>query len=96
MFIYFLIAYIAVCAAFSLLAFAAYGLDKRRARKDKPRISEARLQLLALCGGWPGAWAGQRYFRHKTQKFTFLLVFWMIVVLHVAVVATVSALLLRN
>ena len=68
----------------SLAAFVAYGWDKRQARRDGRRISEQRLQLLSLLGGWPGALLAQRTFRHKTQKLSFRLVFWLIVMLHLA------------
>ena len=39
--------------------------------------------MLALLGGWPGAFLAQRYFRHKTQKVSFQIVSWLIVALHV-------------
>ena len=35
----------------NLFAIALYGIDKRRAIKDKWRISEATLLLVALIGG---------------------------------------------
>ena len=71
-----------IVGALSAVTFIAYGIDKRAARKNKRRISEAHLQLLAALGGWPGAWVGQRVFRHKTQKFSFRVVFWLIVASH--------------
>ncbi len=73
-----------VYAVLSLLAFGFYGFDKRRARLGGRRIPEKWLHGLELCGGWPGAWIGQRVFRHKTQKTSFRIVFWLIVVLHVS------------
>ena len=48
------------------------------------------LHLLALLGGWPGAILGQRQFRHKTRKVAFLIVFWAVAVLHVAVVGAMA------
>jgi uncharacterized membrane protein YsdA (DUF1294 family) len=45
--------------------------------------------VLALAGGWPGAVLGQRHFRHKTRKVSFLLTFWAVVVLHVAAAGAV-------
>lgn len=45
---------------------------------------------MALLGGWPGALLGQRQFRHKTKKLSFLIVFWLVVVLHVAIVASAA------
>ncbi len=60
-----------------------YGLDKRKAKLAHRRIKENTLHLLELLGGWPGAFAAQRYFHHKTQKTSFQVVFWMIVALHI-------------
>lgn len=68
----------------SLLAFGLYGFDKRRARLGGSRVPEARLHLVELLGGWPGAWIGQRVFHHKTRKTSFRIVFWLIVLLHAA------------
>ncbi|MFT7486938.1 MAG: uncharacterized membrane protein YsdA (DUF1294 family) [Candidatus Paceibacteria bacterium] len=71
-----------VYAVNSLLTFALYGNDKRKARLGKRRVPESVLHLWELAGGWPGAWVAQRVFRHKTQKRSFRLVYWSIVVLH--------------
>lgn len=51
----------------NLIAFALYGIDKRRAKQGAWRISEYTLLLVALLGGSLGALLGMRYFRHKTQ-----------------------------
>jgi uncharacterized membrane protein YsdA (DUF1294 family) len=72
-----------VYAVASIIAFAAYGLDKRRARTGARRTRESTLHLLAITGGWPGAWLGQRVFRHKTRKLSFQIFFWLAVGLHV-------------
>nr|WP_211286793.1 DUF1294 domain-containing protein [Paraferrimonas sedimenticola] len=63
----------------SLVTFLSYGLDKRAAKKGKRRTPERRLHLLALAGGWPGAWLAQKYYRHKTQKTEFRFMFWLTV-----------------
>ncbi|MFC0206168.1 DUF1294 domain-containing protein [Novosphingobium soli] len=55
-------------ASVNLVAFAAFGIDKARARSRGARIAESRLLLLALAGGTAGAYAGRRAFRHKTRK----------------------------
>ena len=71
------------CAAgISVVAYLLYWLDKLRARHGEWRIAESTLHLVALLGGWPGAFLAQRHFRHKTSKLRFLLCFWMIVTLH--------------
>jgi uncharacterized membrane protein YsdA (DUF1294 family) len=61
-----------VFVIWNLTVFLIYGADKRRAVKDKWRIPEKTLMLLALFFGATGAFAGMRVFRHKTQhkKFT--------------------------
>lgn len=65
--------------AISLLTFAVYAFDKRRAVKEGERTPETLLHLLELLGGWPGAFLGQRLLRHKSAKITYQLVFWVIV-----------------
>lgn len=57
----------AALAAMNLAAFAAFGLDKSRARRGAWRIRERTLFALALCGGGFGALAGMLCFRHKTR-----------------------------
>ena len=56
----------------NLIAFATYGMDKRKAVKGQWRIPEATLIGLALAGGPVGAYAGMKVFHHKTKhaKFT--------------------------
>ena len=68
----------------SLAAFVAMGTDKRRARRGGRRISERTLHTLEAFGGFPGSFAGQRTFRHKTRKRPYQAVFWLIVLLHTA------------
>lgn len=70
--------------AMSTVTAIAYALDKFRAAKGKWRISEGTLHLFELAGGWPGAFAAQRILRHKTRKLSFQVVFWLIVLSHVA------------
>jgi uncharacterized membrane protein YsdA (DUF1294 family) len=83
-------AYLIVVAVMSLASYIAYGLDKRRAVRGCRRVPERTLHLLAFLGGWPGALFGQQQFRHKTQKGKFRIVFWIVVVLHVCIVGTVT------
>ncbi len=83
------VAYLIVVIVMSVACFIAYGLDKRQATNGGRRVSERTLHLMAFLGGWPGALMAQRHFRHKTQKATFRIVFWIVVVLHVGVVGAV-------
>lgn len=64
------------------LAFFVYRSDKKRAEAGDWRVSEGTLHFLSLIGGWPGAFLGQRVFRHKTSKRWFQFVFWSIVAVH--------------
>jgi uncharacterized membrane protein YsdA (DUF1294 family) len=89
-------AYLIVVAMMSLVCFLAYGLDKRQAIHGGRRVSERTLHLLAFLGGWPGALLGQRHFRHKTQKVTFRIVLWMVVLLHVGIVSAVAYALITS
>lgn len=66
----------------SLLAFGLYLHDKRRAQHSGWRTPEARLHLVELFGGWPGALIAQQTLRHKTRKLSFQIVFWLIVMAH--------------
>lgn len=88
-------AYVGLVAVTSLVSFAAYGFDKRRAVTGGRRVPERTLLLLAFAGGWPGAIAAQQRFRHKTRKVPFLTAFWIVVVLHVATVVAAGYALAR-
>lgn len=72
----------AIYALMSVIAFALYGYDKKQARVDAQRTPEKLLHATELLGGWPGALLAQQVFRHKTRKFSYQLVFWLIVLLH--------------
>ncbi len=87
------IAFAVEIAALSVVSFATYGFDKRRARQSRDRVPEKTLHVMALLGGWPGAYLGQQSFRHKTQKLGFRVVFWLCVFAHVAAVASAFVLL---
>lgn len=68
--------------ALSAFAFFAYRSDKRSAQSGEWRVPEITLHLIALSGGWPGAFLAQRMFRHKTAKVSFQIVFWTILLMH--------------
>ena len=69
----------------SIITFIAYGIDKRAAVKNHRRIPEIRLHTLEALGGWPGAFVAQHLFRHKNRKLSYQIVFWAIVLTHLAV-----------
>lgn len=60
----------------------AFGVDKYLAITNRYRLSEKSLLVLAIAGGSIGAIAAQRIFRHKTQKFKYVL--WWILVVHIS------------
>ncbi len=66
----------------SAITYGLYAWDKRRAQRGEWRISENVLHLWELLGGWPGAFLAQRHLRHKSAKLTYLITFWLIVILH--------------
>ena len=59
----FILAYVVLM---SLIAFAAFGLDKYKAKSNRWRIRERTLFLFALLGGGIGAFLGMKVFHHKT------------------------------
>lgn len=55
----------------NIVTFFVYGIDKRKAEKNRFRIKEATLFTLAFIGGSIGALLGMYTFRHKTKKWYF-------------------------
>lgn len=76
--------------AVNVAAFGFYGFDKRRAQSGGRRVPEAVLHALTAAGGAVGAFAAMRYFRHKTIKGSFRVVFWALVVFQVAVMLAIG------
>lgn len=66
----------------SLITFLVYWKDKRAAVKGTWRTPEKTLHLLSLLGGWPGALIAQRMLRHKSRKFKFQFIFWLVVIMN--------------
>ncbi len=75
---------VAVLLLVNLVAFAAYGIDKRKAQKDRWRIPESALLLLAFLGGAIGALLGMRVFHHKTKHWKFKILVPLFLVLQIA------------
>lgn len=76
----------------SLCTYAVYAVDKRAAQRGRQRVPERTLHLLALLGGWPGAWLAQQRLRHKTAKPRFQALFWLTALGHVAAMAALGLL----
>ena len=74
----------------NIVTLLVYGADKRRARKEKWRISERVLFLLPLAGGSVGAIAGMHLFRHKTRHWYFRLGLPAILLLQLALAAWIT------
>jgi uncharacterized membrane protein YsdA (DUF1294 family) len=83
--------------AWSLVTFVVYAVDKRTARANasergrstqRRRVPERTLHLLALIGGFPGAWLGRQRLRHKTRKPGFAAVLALAALVHAALLTT--------
>ena len=70
----------------NLAAFFIFGIDTRRAIKNRWRIAESTLFLLALIGGSIGAEAGMYVFHHKTRHLRFVIGIPLIFILQVLIV----------
>ncbi len=71
-------------AAVSVMTFLVYAYDKSAARSRCWRIPESHLHLLAVVGGWPGAYFAQNTLRHKSIKKAFKSVYWLTVMINMA------------
>ena len=54
-------------AILNVITFFLYGIDKRKAKKNRWRIPESILLLLAVLGGSIGALMGMKIWHHKTM-----------------------------
>ena len=63
-------------AFMSVAAFLMYAKDKNAAERGKWRTAEITLHTLSLLGGWPGAKIAQSFLRHKSQKLSFRITYW--------------------
>lgn len=85
-----LIAYLLVI---NVVTFFVYGADKRKAKKDKWRVPERTLFLLAIIGGSIGALAGMYVFHHKTKHWYFKFGIPAILLLQIVLPVVVTVLL---
>ncbi|MBC7760870.1 MAG: DUF1294 domain-containing protein [Candidatus Saccharibacteria bacterium] len=76
--------------AASLICFALYAIDKRRAMVAGWRISERTLLFWGFIGGWPGAIVAQQVLRHKTRKKSFREAFWATVLVNIVLFVAFS------
>ena len=71
----------------NLIAFVLIGYDKKLAQNNKRRISEQTLLSFVFLGGSIGSGLSMLTFRHKTSKKSYLLKFWLIIVLQLLAIA---------
>jgi uncharacterized membrane protein YsdA (DUF1294 family) len=69
----------------SAITFIAFALDKSASRRGRSRrrVPESTLHALELLGGFPGAIAAQQLLRHKSSKRDYIMILWLIVLIHV-------------
>lgn len=77
----------------NLAAFLTFGADKRRAKRDKWRVRERTLFLLAIIGGSVGALLGMYVFHHKTKHWYFCVGIPAILVLQIVMPILISRML---
>jgi len=82
--------------AASVSAFMVFAWDKHAAIRGRRRVPEARLHLLSLLGGWPGAWLAQMLLRHKTQKRGFRAMFYATVIANCLVLGIATIYLAKD
>lgn len=70
----------------SIASFFTYGYDKSIAGHNVTRVPELVLHALTAVGGTFGSFLGMQIFRHKTQKKSFRIVFWVIVAVQIVVI----------
>ena len=74
----------------SLFTIWFYKVDKQQAEKQLRRIPEFSLHFWELFCGWPGALYAQKKYHHKWKKTSYMVVFWLYVVLNVTIVVGVA------
>jgi uncharacterized membrane protein YsdA (DUF1294 family) len=72
-------------AILNVITFLVYGIDKWKAKKEKWRIPESTLLLLAVVGGSIGALLGMKVWHHKTMHKKFKYGIPLIIVLQIGV-----------
>ena len=81
--------------AINIVSFFLYGIDKYKAKKNKWRISEATLLMIAVIGGSIGAWVGMRLWHHKTMHKKFKYGIPIIIILQISLVVYLHTILYR-
>lgn len=82
-----------VLVVLNLAAFIVCGADKSAAQRQRWRVPEKTLFLLAAIGGSLGMYLGMLTFRHKTKHWYFMFGMPAIVVVHAALLLLAGHLL---
>lgn len=69
----------------NLWCFYLFGIDKKRSRYKKWRISESQLLIISFLGGSLGGLLGMQIFKHKTRKWTFKILIPLFLLLHITI-----------
>jgi len=69
----------------NMITFASAGYDKYLAIKNKHRISENTLLLMAFLGGSPGLLLAMLVFSHKTNKSSFIIKFTVLFLIQILI-----------
>jgi len=69
--------------AINITTFILYGYDKFISTGERLRVPEYNLHALAILGGSPASLSAQKFFRHKTIKSSFQMVYWIIVFIQI-------------
>ena len=70
----------------SVISFALFAIDKYKVRHQQWRIAESSLHLMDLLGGWCGGLLAMTALHHKIHKKSFLVIFTITVITHIAVI----------
>ena len=73
-------------AIINVATFFTYGIDKLKAKKNKWRVREASLLMLAVFGGSIGALLGMKVWHHKTMHKKFKYGVPAIIIVQIAVI----------
>jgi len=78
---------IVILAAWNVIVFTMYGIDKCKAKRSSWRISEKTLLLSTTLMGGIGALLGMSVFRHKTKHLKFKLGVPLLLIVNIVIVA---------
>jgi uncharacterized membrane protein YsdA (DUF1294 family) len=78
--------YLSVVSMMSIFSFILYGVDKNRAIRGKYRIKEGNLLFISIFFGALGGIISMYLFRHKTQKWYFVFINWLSLIIQIGIV----------